>query len=328
MDIWRESMEYNSPSNQMRLLKAAGINPVVAYGGVSNGAKTNPVSMDSPQVFPVMQQMMNYADIIGSVTGQMGTYAMNAEQAKVYAEQAKGLKFENEVNRITKNQEIIKRYLDNDMISAGIGEKLWNVEASKLELAMKGRTVDSEIAYRNEQMKLLAKNIENEGLRGQILEFEKQFSMINVKYADVKNKLELERMQKDLVVMDSQIEKLKSEIAINWNKYNMQDQEAILLGLEIDGKAIENDIRTRYKDIQEEEFKIKYQEALQAVIKTKLDGNSYLIQSRTIDSQTKKIYWEGENEANEMWFRLMQAGGGASPRTYNTNNYINGVPKK
>ena len=67
-EMFLKTQAYNSPENQVKMLRAAGINPVTAYGGLSNVSKMSPIAFDSPKVQAVQTDMLgglqNIANII------------------------------------------------------------------------------------------------------------------------------------------------------------------------------------------------------------------------------------------------------------------------
>jgi len=59
--LWREQQEYNTPVNQVKRLKAAGLNPALMYGGAGGGASGQTSSA------PQMQRTQVDLSTIGSV---------------------------------------------------------------------------------------------------------------------------------------------------------------------------------------------------------------------------------------------------------------------
>lgn len=62
VDLWHESQQYNSPVEQMRRLKAAGLNPNLVYGHGAVATGGNPPTMSSPNV-DVMSRLQQRSSI-------------------------------------------------------------------------------------------------------------------------------------------------------------------------------------------------------------------------------------------------------------------------
>lgn len=60
--LWREQSAYNTPANQMARLKAAGLNPNLAYGQIAESRASNPPQMVAPRPSE-MSKLMPYYEV-------------------------------------------------------------------------------------------------------------------------------------------------------------------------------------------------------------------------------------------------------------------------
>lgn len=87
--MFREAQEYDKPVNQVARLKEAGLNPALMYG-TGSGANTAPSR-------PTMEAPKSDYRIDPGIVVQFQQARLLGEQAKLAAEQARGVKLENNV---------------------------------------------------------------------------------------------------------------------------------------------------------------------------------------------------------------------------------------
>lgn len=72
LDDWYREADYNSPSNQRKMLAAAGMNPDLAYGSNISAPATNPTTPapSTPTDVSALGQKRTYGDVIAAAVGQ------------------------------------------------------------------------------------------------------------------------------------------------------------------------------------------------------------------------------------------------------------------
>lgn len=310
-EIWEDTKEYNSPSNQMAMLKAAGINPVTAYGSVSSGSRAVPIEMDAPQVFPELQDLSGVSNAISGLFGNISGALMTEQEINLKKEAVDAQKFTNELNDLTKANQILKYSLDNKLIDAQTHSVLSETINRKMDLWLKGQTVESQLMIDKANLGLLAEQTNNEKLKGSILGI--QESMLNIEklYYDDLKKSERDFAIDNVVKQSKEVEKLKSEIAINWKNYEIKEKELIANSLGIDLLEIEKEIRETEADITEEKLNLLKWQKVNERINAALNSIDWNIKNATIDAVKKRIKWEGESAANNALGQVLTGGLGA-----------------
>lgn len=91
LQMWKLNNEYNSPAAQMARLRAAGINPALAYaqGGVGNTAQSQPEASETPSMRPFTPQPFQL-DSAG-LANSLAQSEVSRAQADLYRAQAADL---------------------------------------------------------------------------------------------------------------------------------------------------------------------------------------------------------------------------------------------
>lgn len=98
-DMWNQETEYNTPANQIARLRAAGINPNLAYanGGIQNVGNTSATSV--PQSSDTLSGNYSAPDLSSVGSNAVNDFYkgyMNAAQIKIMKQQADKIQKENE----------------------------------------------------------------------------------------------------------------------------------------------------------------------------------------------------------------------------------------
>lgn len=90
---WNRENNYNSPQEQMKRLKAAGLNPNLVYGNGAAGLQANPISAPSAPAAPMQ---VTAPGNFGSVLSDSVNAALGIAQAKKANAETVGQKIEND----------------------------------------------------------------------------------------------------------------------------------------------------------------------------------------------------------------------------------------
>lgn len=100
LKMWQIQNDYNSPSEQMKRLREAGLNPHLVYG---NGADTTAGAISTPQAHTANLQVPQYGDMVNGIGSYISLMAAQAGIEKTKAEtdsirtNTEGHKFDNAV---------------------------------------------------------------------------------------------------------------------------------------------------------------------------------------------------------------------------------------
>ena len=118
VSFWREQAEYNTPENQMKRLKDAGLNPYLYANGVSGGEMSN-----SPTV--------NANTGIGDAFNQAGQMALNYGSRKMEYEIKKQAEQRMQDESDLRREVINKTTLDNDLLKIEKEKRQWELNQLK-----------------------------------------------------------------------------------------------------------------------------------------------------------------------------------------------------
>lgn len=93
LDDWNREAEYNSPSNQRKMLADAGMNPDLAYGQSVSAPATNPTTPapSSPTDVSALGQKRTYGDVIAAAVSQSFQNAKTLADTKKTSQETKNL---------------------------------------------------------------------------------------------------------------------------------------------------------------------------------------------------------------------------------------------
>lgn len=123
---WQLQNEYNSPSNQMKLLREAGLNPNLAYGNLGNSAAASVGSVSHGSVNSNFQtsKLANYQLAAAQIDNMKSQNENLHSQNKLINAQAD--KVNAETNRINKllDYEVERSDYENTLLSIGVSKGL------------------------------------------------------------------------------------------------------------------------------------------------------------------------------------------------------------
>lgn len=114
IELWKYQNEYNSPKNQMERLRAAGLNPQLAYGtgNVAGNTTSNVPQLESAKkIAPVLRSFMGYD--IGLKDSINAFFQAKMAQSQINLTDANALKVLREADNLPKVGEQISAQIDN-----------------------------------------------------------------------------------------------------------------------------------------------------------------------------------------------------------------------
>ena len=231
-DMWNKTNEYNSPSNQIELLRKAGINPATVYGSGSNPTTTVPSApstphLDSPQVTPV-----DYSWMGNIVDTGVNAYLSNSQLNQV----VEGAKADAQIKKV--QAEFDAQTLQDRCIRVMNDSK-----ASE---------------YQKDQARLTMEVLE--GTKRQTILQSEQLTKIQQKqYDELVNKIVIQDLEKQSLTIANQYAPQLNEAQLNSLKAGMANLYASARAN--DAQALEANARKLLVDVQKEGAKISNKQA-------------------------------------------------------------------
>lgn len=268
-DMWDKANEYNRPENVVARLRAAGINPVTAYGQPANASQiasgvpnhSVPPALSSPHVdAPHMDNYMPSA-IQGAATA-FNAYVQDRLAQKAIEEKDVDIREKN--LKIAFDVSSFENRLIERMNSARKGSVEY--EHAKRELDLLNSTFDSSVAISkgqsamlNQQIELTQKKILNMNLQNE------QMKIIN-KYLPKLNDAQLASIYKSIQVATSQIDLNSANAADAYASASLKAvQEA---GVKLDNKQ-KDQIREYVVNTAKEELGLLHEQHKQEQFNTR-----------------------------------------------------------
>lgn len=199
---WNRQNQYNSPANQMNLLRQAGLNPNLIYGqlaGASAGSlESAGVDISSPTPNNAAQ-VSGFGDLGVQIGNQMMQKELNDANIDYIREQTESQRISNAKNQFELNnlEQTYKNQQDN--IQANTDSIRQNIEVAK-----------STISKNNAEIALL-----DERERAQYLENFYNNSTMYYRIRMLFQQYELNEKQK--TILDKTIDEIESRTALNWS---------------------------------------------------------------------------------------------------------------
>lgn len=195
LEMWNMSNEYNSPANQMKRYKEAGLNPNLIYsqGNPGNTATTMP-QYQAPRVQYGIRAELGIPDIISRY--------QNIKQSNA------------QIDLVRKQQENI----DSDILvkkqRLGVGATEWQRKQLELDIAK---------SLQESRIRKYSLDVQNTEYRNSMLQIQKKGAEISNNLATQKYEFNKQKMQKDLqhlqlMIELSQIQKDYNSIGLFPNK--------------------------------------------------------------------------------------------------------------
>lgn len=206
--MWHMTNEYNSPANQMRLMKEAGLNPNLAYGQMSDIGST-PMHSGSGSA-PGFAQMSNVMGSVGPLTMAQARLA-NAQADKLDVETTREYTFAK---------------FDEQLLSGKVEYQSISITGQKVLNALNDQ--------QRKQIYQLTKNAEKEEVsldrQNELLEYDVLMKIIDHNFYQQFKGAELTKLQHEarLVGMNVQtfMQGFYSMLALNSSKIKLNEAEA------------------------------------------------------------------------------------------------------
>lgn len=185
--IFQETNAYNSPQNQVAMLRAAGINPVTAYGGLSQTAKAVSPNMEAPRTQAALMDMSSLMPTLLQTIQTLQTQRKTEEEIK-------SLQMENAFKNDNLRSELENKVLSNKSLSQGIVINYENLQIAKKQLELQGLTVHADLANSASLIKLQSAQIENIDMQKEATRISNEIEKINLRYARARNVAEIHNL--------------------------------------------------------------------------------------------------------------------------------------
>lgn len=262
-DMWRANNAYNTPAEQMRRYRDAGINPNLAIQQTSSGNSAAPADSGTP---PTMQP----ADLSG--ISQSGASFANAYSQQEMTESNKAL---NQSNQHRNESEAALNEIEAQHRSAKLLAEInkLNKEGLLTEEDIRRLHLANEItdATKETQIEQAKENLENTKKQGKLLDANEKTMLAQTAFVNIQTEFK----RTELRFLPA---KLRSEIGVNLSQVAVNGAQQLLLGAQTG--LVKEQIRTQ-------------------VQKTLQEENITRVSDETIGSMADKIYYDAQRSYEE-----------------------------
>lgn len=236
---WRLENMYNSPANQMRLLKEAGLNPNLAYGNFGDMTGGN-IQGANPTVSDQSQTISN---AIGNAGKLSTTSLLDVFDLKLKSAQTDKLKEEALTQSTLRNLQVAQTNLQNLLsnqkeLEISLGKDTYNTKVQEAQLTVEKLSADITNVEANTNLtvqKILTEVTTREQMTAQI-----QSIIDNNKRENLKNPYVLKKMAEEIIniaqdtlnkkaqigLIDSQISNIEYDSAVKEMTHYLQTLDA------------------------------------------------------------------------------------------------------
>ena len=219
--MWLEQQEYNTPANQMQRYRAAGINPYMALGQMSNGNAESAVTGTMPNTAaPPNMQRKDYS-FVGNAAANAAAVALSAANAIKANKEALGQGLQNQYDESTMQSRINLAKYNADAAK-------WAQEIKKFDFNLYARTFDnqvklSDLSVNQANQELINKQMEANAMEAQAALYRAQRNLTDTSSKKIKYYLEniapveLENLRKQGKLIDQQALTEQSKRALNFS---------------------------------------------------------------------------------------------------------------
>ena len=236
IELWRMQNQYNTPKNQITRLREAGINPILAIGGISNSS--TPIQPGQPVQLKTAE-MQNPLQNLGSMFGGIANIILQEKQAKQIEAVTKITDEQWQIDKLVKLESLKGAGLSNKKIEKEIEQITENIISKQLENTYNAKTINDrimQIALENNEKEI---SLINQRLQTSLLKVEEKIKNQSV----IQGNINIEKTKQEIENIKTNNEKLKAEIDKIKNEQVQQE-------LMIEYQKIENYI----KKIEEESY--------------------------------------------------------------------------
>lgn len=162
---WKEELEYNTPANQVKRYQEAGINPALAMSNISSGTATSSAGGQTPPQTTASRNENPYGEEVAKVQNLALIGKQISDIAK-QSEETKALAMQNNWTNTEKALDIASKTKDNKLKDAAIDNAWLGVRYGR-------DTYDARVTQEEEKATLIWKQELNEGLKGDLMELDR-----------------------------------------------------------------------------------------------------------------------------------------------------------
>jgi len=200
LDMWKLMNEYNSPKEQMKRLKEAGLSPLLAYGHLQNSTTQPPIAPSLKYEAP----KYDFSQLINILTN-IGSIMLNN---KLINEQIKSLQVENEFKKqkLIEESQIRINQIKNSEIDAEEKKKQIDLLNEQIKNLQQQTFLNENILYL--KIEELREEIKNKKLQNDILEITKKFQA-------TKDYTEIQKLREEIKLLEEQTENEEEKEKLN-----------------------------------------------------------------------------------------------------------------
>lgn len=241
IEMWEREMAYNTPEQQMARLKEAGVNPITAYGNMSNTAPSAPTlnsirqeaaQVNAPQNQPYTVNYDNMAQVMQQSISQAANIQQNIAQNQLLREQIKGQEIQNELNEQLLPNIVLKgiKELENmGLNTLQLKESLINMKQDGISKRLQNQLDQYTIKDKIKQMELQTKNY---AIKNKLETTAYQLNKIELKYKEAITKGNVKLQKEQIKIAKQQLINLKKDI-----EYKMKTMNS-----RVEREQLQNDI--------------------------------------------------------------------------------------
>lgn len=149
--FWTQQNEYNSPAQQMKRLKEAGLNPALMYGGGGGSGGGSAPSIKTPEV----QKAQFQAPEFGTGVQNAGTSVINSiYDYELKEQQLNNLKSDNTV-KLTQ-AELLASQIDRSKFDLDLDSQLREVSADARRESLRQQQINNKVAINRDEREALS----------------------------------------------------------------------------------------------------------------------------------------------------------------------------
>lgn len=235
---WKEELEYNTPKNQVQRYQEAGINPALALSNVTTGSATDSAGGQTPPQTTASRNENTYGEKIAKVQN-LALIGKQVSDIAKQQEETRSIAMQNNWINTEKALQVAGQTRDNKLKDAAIANAWQGVSFNR-------QTFDARITQEEEKANLLFRQRLNEGLKGDIMELEK----------DSKDYYNKNIQPQEYSLLSANIGKAMSDAYVN--RYDAATRRMVAnKQIELNDKQIEqiaNDIDKTIEDTKSKRF--------------------------------------------------------------------------
>lgn len=183
--MWNKQNEYNTPQAQIGRLQAAGLNPALAYGSITDGAASSAGTPSTSSNANPSQSPSAFANMANQFTQMANLDLIKSQAAKNYAdadkarEDTKGSANNNKFFDATYSARVKRELLLNDKLGSEISLTAANLQALSLANEYNSKSMQSRLVLLKKQIAKLNSDIEYQDKARSLLKYNAETQRIS-----------------------------------------------------------------------------------------------------------------------------------------------------